>query len=498
MKAVIYARVSSTDESQSYDRQIHDLTKWADYLGLKIDKIFAEKISGFKKGLEDRIQFNMMIEYINNNIIKHILVSELSRLSRRYIDTVNFINDCTKKGIAIHIHKEGLSTLNKEGNENSIVQMLTGMLSSMAQQESISLSHRIKSGKQYSASKGGGFNQKIYGYDKGEDGRPKINEEQAILVRKMFEMLLEGTGVRTITNYLNQNYETKDWKSASVHSIVRNSFYCGKRKYKEMTLEVPAMVSEEVFNEAQEFINKRKRFVGRVGEHINPFASFIKCQCGATMNQIILKSNNTDLYKCANRCGVKSVNRPFLIREVKIVLEKNASMTKDKVVRERLNSTIETNNLNIKVNQKRIKVIKTMSDKNYERLLNGKVKENKYNEFEHKFEAELAKLNIHIKELKKTNIALKNSLKGELLHYSDNLSIFKSQVLKSIEWIEIKNEIAVIKIKGWAKVIIVIYRESQLYLYNIYLKKNGNTIGFTTNVWDKLPESNFSENVETE
>ena len=71
-------------------------------------------------------------------------------------------------------------------------------------------------------------------------------------------------------------------------------------------------------------------------------------------------------------------------------------------------------------------------------------------------------------------------------------------MLKSIEWIEIKNDIAVVKIKGWAKVIIVIYRENQLFLYNRYLKKNGNTIGFTTNDWNKLPESDFSEDVETE
>ena len=44
MKAVIYARVSSTDESQSYERQISDLKKWANYKKLEIVEVFAEKI----------------------------------------------------------------------------------------------------------------------------------------------------------------------------------------------------------------------------------------------------------------------------------------------------------------------------------------------------------------------------------------------------------------------------------------------------------------------
>lgn len=493
MKAVVYARVSSTDERQSYERQIDDLKRWAQYLRLDIVKIFAEKISGFRKGLDERVEFNSMLDYIDKNQIKHILVSELSRISRRYIDTVNFIDECTKKGIAIHIHKESLSTLDENGVENSIVQMLTGMLSSMAQQESLSLSHRIRSGKQYSASRGGGFNSKIYGYDKGSDGKPVINEKEAILVRKMFEMLLEGTGIRSIVNYLNENYDTKEWKPGSVHSLVRNSFFCGERKYNRLNIPVPAIIDKKTFYEAQEFINSRKRFVGRVGAYVNPFASFIKCHCGATMNQIIIKSTNLNLYRCSKNCGVKSVNRPFLIREVKMVLEKNASLAKDESVRNRLKQKIETNKTNIIVNQKEIRRLKLLSDKNYERLLSNKINEKKYEDFELKFETKISKLKFDIKEMEEANSELKISLNGKILHYSEDLSIFKSQLLKKIEWIQIKKEFGVVKIKGWAKIIFMIYRGTQLYYYNKYLKENGDTEGFTVLDWNTLPESEFEQ-----
>lgn len=495
MKTVVYARVSSTDDSQSYERQIHDLKHWAEFLRLEIVEVFAEKISGFKKGLDERIQFNLMLEYISKNNIKHIMVSELSRLSRRYIDTVNFIDECTKKGIAIHIQKETLSTLDEKGNENPIVQMLTGVLSSMAQQESISLSHRIKSGKEFAAKNGGGFNQKIYGYDKGDDGKPKINEQQAILIKRMFEMLLEGIGTRTIANYLNESYETKRWTGASVHSIVTNSFFCGIRKYNKLEIEVPAIISKEIFDEAQDFICKRKHFVGHIGANVNPFASFIKCQCGATMNQIIIKSNNTDLYRCASKCGVKSVNRPFLIREVKQVVERNASFTKDTNVRGRLEQKIETNTTDITTYQRKIKSTKVMSDNNYKRYLSGKMTEKKYEDYDYQFDIEIEKLNTDIKDLKEANIALKSSLNGKLLHYSDDLIIFKSQLLKSIEFIQIKDEIAIIKMKGWAKVIVMIYRGTELFLHNKLLGQNGNTKGFTKLDWNTLPESDFSEQI---
>jgi DNA invertase Pin-like site-specific DNA recombinase len=90
MEAVIYARVSSTDESQSFDRQLDDLKKWSKYKNLEIVKTFAEKVSGFRKGLDERVEFNKMQSFIEKESIKHILVSELSIVFRRYMDTLNF------------------------------------------------------------------------------------------------------------------------------------------------------------------------------------------------------------------------------------------------------------------------------------------------------------------------------------------------------------------------------------------------------------------------
>ena len=54
------------------------------------------------------------------------------------------------------------------------------------------------------------------------------------------------------------------------------------------------------------------------------------------MTQVIIPSNNLNLYKCSVKCGVKSINREFLIDEVRIIAEKNAKLSKEVDTRERL------------------------------------------------------------------------------------------------------------------------------------------------------------------
>lgn len=468
--AVIYARVSSTDERQNYSRQIEDLKRWAEYLQLEIVSIYSEKISAFSKGIDERIEFNKMLDYIDKNNIKNIMVTEISRISRRYYDTFDFLRDCNKKKISIHIHKEQISTISRDGSENPMLKTFLSMLSDMAESESKTMSHRIKSGKLNSAKKGGGFNQKIYAYDSDENGKPVINEEQAILVKKMFSMILEGTGVRTIANFLNENYETKNWKIGSIHSILRNSFYMGKRKYLDMIIPVPEIVSPEIFNSAQKFLNNRKHFVGKVGANINPFASFIKCECGATMNQIVIKKSRADSYMCSKKCGVKSINRLFLINAVREVMEKNIENIKNVETRNLLSKKIETNLLELEVNRKRILALKIISDKNYERLLEGKIDELKYDQFESKFTSELNRIKIDNENMILSNKDIQISLSGKITHYSKDLSVFKTQLLQTLESIIIGHKTADINIKGYHfGIVLDLYRGTDLYYFN---KKN--------------------------
>lgn len=90
MKAVIYARVSSTTDRQNTERQIADLTKYAEYKGMEISKVFEEKISGAKKNSE-RPVFVEAISFCKTNKIDILLVSELSRLGRNAFEVLETV-----------------------------------------------------------------------------------------------------------------------------------------------------------------------------------------------------------------------------------------------------------------------------------------------------------------------------------------------------------------------------------------------------------------------
>ena len=465
MKAVIYARVSSVDDSQSYERQINDLKRFAEYKNLTVANTFAEKISGFKASLDARTEFNEMLTYIKDNNIQNILVSELSRISRRYIDTINFIEDCSKKGINIHILKESISTLNDDGTENSMVQMLVGMLSSMAQSESQSLSYRIKSGKKFAASKGLGF-RVPYGYMKNEIGFPIVDPDKKDIVKKIFELMLQGIGTRSIASYLNENYDTKRWTASSVHSIVINPFYRGTPRNTETPLKVPHIVSEQVFEKAQDYLESRKRFSSRNDTNVNPFNSFIHCECGSTMHQVVIPSNRINMYKCSSNCGVRSVNRNFLINEVRIVMERNAREIKEEAVKERMNNSAQVLRAEVKSGEKQDNKLRNMIDANYEKYLMKEIDEGMYNRFKGKLTLQLQKTTENTEKDKEALRNVLNALKSNVTHYSEDLSIFKKQILKDLEYIMIRKEFATVKIKGWGKQVIIIYRGSQLQNYN--------------------------------
>lgn len=89
-KVVIFARVSSTNGTQDYERQINDLQTLASANNWTVEAIFAEKVSGAKKNTE-RTELMNMIDYINSHNIDKVIVTELSRLGRDTLQVLQAI-----------------------------------------------------------------------------------------------------------------------------------------------------------------------------------------------------------------------------------------------------------------------------------------------------------------------------------------------------------------------------------------------------------------------
>ena len=101
-KAIIYARVSTL--AQEYDRQISDLTIFANGNGYTVEAFFTEKISGAKKNSE-RPQLIAALNYaIENNAT--ILVSELSRLGRNTDELLKTVLMCKDSHVNVYFQKE--------------------------------------------------------------------------------------------------------------------------------------------------------------------------------------------------------------------------------------------------------------------------------------------------------------------------------------------------------------------------------------------------------
>lgn len=149
-EAVIYARVSSTSDRQSTDRQVSDLRAYADRQGLEILKVFQEKGSGAK---EDRPVLQECIAFCEEYNTE-LLVSEVSRLGRTVKIIVNTIDELTKAGVCVRIQDIGLKTLDDEGKENVIAKMMLTVLGLGAEIERKSIVSRLNSGRELAKERG--------------------------------------------------------------------------------------------------------------------------------------------------------------------------------------------------------------------------------------------------------------------------------------------------------------------------------------------------------
>lgn len=187
MKSVIYVRVSSTNDRQSTDRQIADLTKYAEYKNIEVLKVFEEKISGAKKNSERQILVEA-INYCKSKKVDILLVSELSRLGRNAFEVLETVKDLVDHGINLYMQKEQLTLLNDDGKPSMFAPIMIATLSTCAQLERENIKFRLNSGRQLFIEKGGKLGRKV--------GSIKSKEDKAEEYKQVIKELKRGTSVR--------------------------------------------------------------------------------------------------------------------------------------------------------------------------------------------------------------------------------------------------------------------------------------------------------------
>ncbi|KNY29483.1 recombinase family protein [Pseudobacteroides cellulosolvens] len=313
IRVAAYCRVSTDSEEQltSYNSQVmHYKSMVESEPEWELVDIYADEgISGTQT--DKRVEFQRMINDAVAGRIDLIITKSISRFARNTLDTLKYVRLLKDYNVAILFEKENINTLTMNG------EMLLVILSSLAQQESESISANVKMGLKMKMKRGElvGFHGCL-GYDYNPiDKTLSVNEEEAEIVRYIFRRYVEGAGAFVIAKELTKlNYKTKKgntkWNESAVRGIIKNEKYKGDillgktftvdplthRRLENMGEEEKyyisknhePIISEELFEEAQKILQVRSskhNNKGRTDKFSKKysFSSIIKCGfCGKT------------------------------------------------------------------------------------------------------------------------------------------------------------------------------------------------------------------------
>ena len=280
LRVAYYARVSSDKDAQlnSLDNQVYyfenyikENPHWAFVSGY-VD----EGISG--KSAENRQSFMRMIRDAEKGLFDLIITKEISRFSRSTLDSIKYTQRLLDCGVGVFFQTDNINTLMPDS------ELRLSIMSSIAQDELRKLSERLRFGYKRAIEKRRVLGQdNLIGYDKA-DGALAINEEEAVLVRRVFEIYIQGKlGIRAVARQLEaEGFLSRSGKTygfATIKNIITNpkykGFYCARktasvdfrnsrhvRQPQEDWLvfrdaNIPAIVSEDVWDRANRLYAER-------------------------------------------------------------------------------------------------------------------------------------------------------------------------------------------------------------------------------------------------
>ena len=311
LRVTYYARVSSdTDEQLNslenqiayYENFIKKNAAWTFVPGY-ID----EGLSGIST--KKRKRFNEMISDAQEGKFDLIITKEISRFARNTLDSLQYTRELLSMGVGVFFQNDNINTLDEDA------ELRLTIMSSIAQDELRKLSSRVKFGQQQAIRSSVVLgNSRIFGYRK-DGGRLVIDESQAPMVRDLFRLYATGecSMKQLETLFYEQgyrNYNGNKIAHSTLSGIISNPKYKGyyvgnkvrivdmftKRQkflppeewvmFKDETGEiVPAIVSEEVWDRANEVLARRSEDVkSRKGvcNHANLLTGKLFCaHCGA-------------------------------------------------------------------------------------------------------------------------------------------------------------------------------------------------------------------------
>jgi len=312
MKAAIWIRVSTDEQAQGSSPE-HHLERAKAYSKAKdweITQIYdLSGVSG--KSVIEHPEAQRMLRDVKAGRIQALIFSKLARLARNTKELLEFSQLFQDSNVAMISLEEAIDTSSPAGR------LFYTIIAAMAQWEREEIASRVKSSVKVRAKLGKSLGGAApYGYS-WDNGKLILNDKEAHIRKKMFELFLEVQKKKTVVNILNsQGLRTRKGSKFSAVTLKRllsdpiakglrrinytQSLGEGKHwiikdeKEWEYT-EAPSIVSEELWNRVNRILKEQSNshnYPKKTVRHI--FTGYLECECGGSM----IFKHNTGKYIC--------------------------------------------------------------------------------------------------------------------------------------------------------------------------------------------------------
>ncbi|WP_456867106.1 recombinase family protein [Galbibacter sp. BG1] len=334
----IYVRLSKEDEdSNSISHQQKEGIKFAEQNNIDF-KIYneGEGVSGTNE-IEQRPILSSLMGDINKGNITHVWMRNQNRLERNGIIFFLFTDVAKKNNVKVYFG-------DNEFNLNNPTDFLHGsILSAINSYQAQLQSYQTKKVLANNVSEGKAHGILPYGYITDENGYMVVDEDEAKVVKQIFELSLNGNGTNKIAEILNSNniptrynklnkgvITTKNkytgkitinnkknvkWAGNTIRNIIINEVYIGKRIFGGKTYNCPAILSQDYFNKVNMNLKNNRNNTGKKVEHKYLLKGLLTCgKCGRNMYGRSRVSGKDNFYMCSSKrikhenCNNRSIN----------------------------------------------------------------------------------------------------------------------------------------------------------------------------------------------
>jgi site-specific DNA recombinase len=312
-RVAIYARVSTTEQAEegySIEAQVEVIKNTCKLEGKEVVAIYEDRgISG--KSISNRLELQKLLEDSAKGLFDELFVWKTSRLARNMLDLLQIVKELEKNDVKFRSITEAYDTSTPTGR------LMMSMLATFAEFERTTIIENLKMGMNARARQGHKNGGKLLGYrsvGKGKESKLEVVPEEAEIVKKVFDMYVDGQGYKAIANKLNKNgYRSVKgnlFGITAISNIISNPTYIGKIRFNWMVdwsgkrrsgkndnyiladgLH-KAIVSEHCWNKAQEIKAVRSEKYPRTYSGEFPLTGLLRCpKCGSGM--VAARTTNT-------------------------------------------------------------------------------------------------------------------------------------------------------------------------------------------------------------